>query len=332
MSVPQYGPGSGNNTASGSWATVAGGLQNTTNTAAGATIAGGQNNTVGTTLHASGNYSTIGGGLQNTASDVGGTVSGGQNNKASRPGATIGGGGQNTASGEFATIGGGYGNTASGSDATVPGGINNVAAGDYSFAAGSYACTQTSGRVGGRREAAVGAFVWADSSVFLPFYSLGNNEFAARATGGVRFVTATDSSGNPTAGVQVSSGGGSWGSISDRNLKENFEDVNGNEVLEKLDRMPLRTWNYKTQHAKIRHLGPMAQDFHSAFRLGEDDLHISTVDADGIAFASIQALYRIVKQQNKRLKQENKTLEKNIKEIHSRITRLEKKVKPTKTR
>jgi hypothetical protein len=40
----------------------------------------------------------------------------------------------------------------------------------------------------------------------------------------------------------------------------------------------------------LRHLGPMAQDFHVAFGLGEDDKHISTVDEEGVALSAIKAL------------------------------------------
>jgi peptidoglycan hydrolase CwlO-like protein len=35
----------------------------------------------------------------------------------------------------------------------------------------------------------------------------------------------------------------------------------------------------------------MAQDFQAAFHLGTDDKHIATVDADGVLFASVQALH-----------------------------------------
>jgi len=54
------------------------------------------------------------------------------------------------------------------------------------------------------------------------------------------------------------------------------------------------TWNYKTQDDSIRHIGPMAQDFRAAFGLGEDDKRITTIDADGVALAAIQALYKLV--------------------------------------
>ena len=45
-------------------------------------------------------------------------------------------------------------------------------------------------------------------------------------------------------------------------------------------------------------MGPMAQDFRAAFGLGEDDKHISTVDAVGVALAGVQALYRMVREKN----------------------------------
>ena len=37
-------------------------------------------------------------------------------------------------------------------------------------------------------------------------------------------------------------------------------------------------------------MGPMAQDSHAAFGLGDSDRRIVTVDADGVALAAIQGL------------------------------------------
>ena len=101
---------------------------------------------------------------------------------------------------KIATVGGGLGNVATGSYAVTPGGFANQAAGDYSFAAGR------SAKVGKEH---TGAFLFADASPFA-FPSLASNEFAVRATGGVRFVTAVDASGNLTSGVRLSPGSGAW--------------------------------------------------------------------------------------------------------------------------
>jgi len=90
--------------------------------------------------------------------------------------------------------------------------------------------------------------------------------------------------------VQVAGGGNAWSAISDRNVKDNFKPVNCREVLEKVVALPVTTWNLKTQPAEIRHIGAMAQDFKAAFDVGEDDRHISTSDADGVALAAIKGL------------------------------------------
>src|SRR5579863_285094 len=56
--------------------------------------------------------------------------------------------------------------------------------------------------------------------------------------------------------------------VSDRNVKRDFEPVDGRGVLESLARVPMSTWSYRSEDRSVRHLGPMAQDFHEAFGLG----------------------------------------------------------------
>jgi hypothetical protein len=87
-----------------------------------------------------------------------------------------------------------------------------------------------------------------------------------------------------------------------------FRDVDGDEVLAKIARMPIREWNYKAQDAAIRHMGPTAQDFHAAFRLGEDPLAISTIDADGVALSAIQALEVRTRTQHERMLEDTQSL------------------------
>ena len=54
--------------------------------------------------------------------------------------------------------------------------------------------------------------------------------------------------------------------------------------------LPITSWSFKGDDAAARHMGPMAQDFFQAFGLGVDELHISTLDANGVALAAIQGL------------------------------------------
>jgi hypothetical protein len=71
-------------------------------------------------------------------------------------------------------------------------------------------------------------------------------------------------------------------------------------VLAKLAALPITTWAY-TNAPSVRHLGPVAQDFAAAFGLGDNDKHIATVDADGVALAAIQGLNEIVRGQRREL-------------------------------
>src|SRR5205085_1503568 len=90
-------------------------------------------------------------------------------------------------------------------------------------------------------------------------------------------------------------------SLSDRNKKANFAAVNAREVLGRVVSLPIETWNYLSQGPATRHIGPMAQDFHTAFGVGEDDTHINMVDANGVALAAIQGLYQLVQEQEMQL-------------------------------
>jgi hypothetical protein len=312
-------------TVSGGWAnwagagdaTVSGGSGNVA-TGDGATIGGGIGNT------GSGVYSTVGGGIVNTASHMG-SIGGGESNTASGNYSTVGGGYVNTASGNsWSTVGGGYTNTASGDSSTVPGGFENIAAGENSFAAGSRA-----------RANIEGMFVWNDSiagGFFNPIFpsSTESNftpharQFLARATGGVVFVTGVNgATGDSTAGVQVTGGGGSWSSLSDRNAKDNFAPVDSIQVLDAVASLSITTWNYRSQQDSIRHIGPMAQDFHAAFGVGEDEKFITTIDADGVALAAIQGLHQIVQEKDCEIQELREEKDREIAELRERLAKLE---------
>jgi hypothetical protein len=287
--------GGSNNLASAEEATVAGGLNNTANDRF-ATVGGGATNLAssffstvsgGSGNTASFNFASVGGGTYNQSTNEAAVVPGGNHNLAQGPYSAILGGINNTANGLGAAVGGGAGNIAGGIYSMIPGGFANQAAGDFSFAAGRDARVNA---------AHPGSFLFADSNDF-PFPSTAPNEFAVRASGGVRLVTAIDSIGNPLAGVRLSPGSGAWDSLSDSQSKAGIRPVDGNQVLERLMSLQVSTWNYRGQAASIRHIGPMAQDFYSAFQVGDDNHYISTVDEEGVALAAIQQVYRLVQQE-----------------------------------
>ena len=110
---------------------------------------------------------------------------------------------------------------------------------------------------------------------------------------------------------------GTFVSSSDRNAKENFKAVNTREVLDKVMAMPVSRWNYKGD-ARSEHIGPMAQDFYSAFKVGPDDTHITTIDEGGIALAAIQGL-------NEKLEEKDAEIER-LKAQASEVTELKKRL------
>ena len=292
------------NVASYPGTTVAGGVSNTASNPY-STVSGGEFNT------ASHGYGVVGGGHENTASGFASVVCGGQLNQSNDGYSFVGGGANNVASNYASTVGGGRINVASGLHSTVPGGMSNTSAGDYAFAAGYRAKAST-----------IGSFVWADSSD-LDFASSSSNEFAARATGGVRFVTAVDGNGVPTWTCGVSGGaGGSWGCTSDRDAKTDLVPLDGAATLERLAALPVYQWVAKDDPRRTPHAGPTAQDFMAAFGLGDNDRMIGFVDAQGVAFAAIQGLDAKLEKREMALRAETKSAQEEIDALKREVAEL----------
>ncbi|HMO51793.1 MAG TPA: tail fiber domain-containing protein [Kiritimatiellia bacterium] len=124
--------------------------------------------------------------------------------------------------------------------------------------------------------------------------SVGGQELWDIASGGTNNVLNFFSRPNPGNRMTLDTNGnlfitGTLNPPSDENLKQDFAPVEGREILDKLVAMPVQSWVYRHDPA-ARHIGPTAQDFQAAFGIGASDTSISTVDADGIALAAIQAL------------------------------------------
>lgn len=86
---------------------------------------------------------------------------------------------------------------------------------------------------------------------------------------------------------------------SDINRKHSIESIQYNDILHKVSELDVYQWKYNGED-KL-HIGPMAQDFYKAFKLNDDDTSIATVDIDGVALASIKALYEMIQIQQKQI-------------------------------
>lgn len=150
------------------------------------------------------------------------------------------------------------------------------------------------------------------------------NTFTVRASKGVFLY----SSGDLHSGVSLAPGAGAWATLSDRSKKENFKSLDAEDVLQQICSLPVTRWNYKTQSKDVLHIGPMAQDFYKAFRLGGigNDTTITTSDMDGITLLGIQALEKRSQAQTlvlKALKEENEQLKARLDAIEKALVKTE---------
>lgn len=122
------------------------------------------------------------------------------------------------------------------------------------------------------------------------------------------------------------------------NSKTGFREIDTAKILDKVVDLPITEWSYRKSE-DIRHIGPMAEDFASAFGLGGDEHGIAPLDVNGISLASIQALYeklQVYEQQLHQQQQEIEQLRQNqllylnrAHEFQARLSRLE--IKQVKT-
>ena len=116
--------------------------------------------------------------------------------------------------------------------------------------------------------------------------------------------------------------GGALFENSDRNSKQDIVAVDHLSVLDRIVALPISEWSYKDAPNQ-RHIGPMAQDFHTAFGLGADDKHISARDMAGVSLAAIQALDAELKTRDAEVERLNAELDAQRAQTEALLSRLE---------
>jgi len=249
----------------------------------------------------------------------------GQENNIESDYSTIAGGQDNSAgsglTGTHAFVGGGQHNVATGGFSAIPGGKDNIASGVYAFAAGCQAqAIHTGSVVIAANRNNNSPTNWVQSSQGGQMVLLAENGLYITNEFG-QAESHPDWLINTSTGAHLSSGG-SWVNASDRAGKENMTPADSQGFLEKLAAIPITVWNYKADTAKTKHIGPMAQDFYAAFQVGQDDTHISTIDADGIALTCIQGLYELLQAKDTQLK----SLQQQNAQLLDRMEAVEKQI------
>jgi hypothetical protein len=108
---------------------------------------------------------------------------------------------------------------------------------------------------------------------------------------------------------------GIWTDNSSRALKTDFAAVDTDALLGKVLELPISEWSYIVNRGP-RHVGPVAEDFHASFGLGESDAHIASLDSVGVALAAIQGL-------NAKLESENATLRADLAALQAAVAELQ---------
>jgi hypothetical protein len=298
--------GGDTNTLTGNRSAICGG---DTNTLSGdrSAICGGDNHVLG------GDRSIIGGGGSNVITAAGyAAIAGGQANDIGSGHTFIGGGQTNTTNagathsvicggltnavaglGNYGVIAGGQANTLNSGWSAIPGGRGNSVSGNYSVSCGYLASD------GGF----AGCFSFADSQGVAVTAALADSVNIGAAGG-----TYIYSDAPRAVGTQLLPGANAWAIISDRDMKENIEEVDYEAILQKVDEnIHVYTYQFKDHDPSITTLnvGTMAQEFATIVDTGKSDKLIDTGDLAGVTLATVIAL------------------RKRQKEILERLTRIE---------
>lgn len=148
----------------------------------------------------------------------------------------------------------------------------------------------------GLRHGFVGDASNGDQDIFLSsdlgglrFNTVGDTRVWISPTGAVGIGTQ-----NPKADLSIQGDVHYSGILYSESNSENMitgDDVDVDSTLEKLLGLPLMTWRTDSESTNTIHMGTSAEDFYSAFGLGLEEMGISILDAQGVTFAAIQALY-----------------------------------------
>jgi hypothetical protein len=159
-------------------------------------------------------------------------------------------------------------------------------------------------------------FIFTDNSLAKSwaFASLANNDFTINQQQSANIELRLTELGNLTIEGTLTQG-------SSREIKTGIESVDTSEILARVLDLPIAEWSYKGDSA-VRHMGPMAEDFSSAFGLGSTPKGIAPGDTSGIALAAIQGLHQELVQRDATIAE----LARQNEALLARLTALEEKV------
>ena len=306
--------GGSNNVSNGTNDVICAGTSNTiASTCPHCFIGGGNGNTISTTgadcviiggntnlLTGTGSFSTICGGLTNSSRSSWSFIGGGDTinigpNADGHYSACLGGLTNNTDN-QHSCIFGGTTNTILTTGGTffrnvICGGQSNNINGNHTFISGqSITCnniTQQCVLLGQNvtNNGFLQNFIWSDGSTYS---ATSSKLWTVVASNGTTMYTNT----GLTTGVVLSPAATSWAAVSDRSVKENFVELDYDEILDLIiDKLPVYSYHFIETDDSVRSVGPMMEDWYELFPSDKVDKGIiETYDLDGIKLAALKSL------------------------------------------
>jgi len=220
-------------------------------------------------------------------------------------------------------------------------GDRNTASGEFAFHSNTTGCRNTASgyfalysNTTGHENTASGYVALWNNTTGSCNTAVGNganvsagNLFNATAIGHGANVNASNKIRLGNSEITVIEGQVAYTFTSDKNDKENFRPVDGDEVLSKIRGLELTSWNYIGQDPQqFRHYGPVAQEFFAAF--GQDDVGtigkpttINSGDMAGILMIAVQTLEKRTAKVEA-IKAQNEDLRAQIAELHHLVDQL----------
>ena len=125
-----------------------------------------------------------------------------------------------------------------------------------------------------------------------------------------------DSSGNLSISGTLSQG-------SSRSYKTNILPIDVDNIVAKLANLPMATWSYLND-TEVQHIGPMAEDFYSAFQFGIDEKHIAPGDMAAVALITAQKLNKDTRVLNEKSEQKDREIRELKLQLAGLIDRIKK--------
>ncbi len=321
--------------------------------AAGSAIVGGVFNVINTNSPIDGIYSFIGAGRGNRIiNSTASVITGGLYNyiNSNNDANFVGGGIYDTVNARYsALVGGAQNSIRGGSYNFIGGGRGNKIIAPVAGSAilgGTENIVQAGGSVilGGDNNRATGLYNLVFGTQVIPTVSEANRVyFFAPNFPGFLVLNRLDGDFPIHVGTTTTNGngahltaGGVWTNGSSITFKERFDTLNPQIVLNKIRGLTVSAWYYKGTNE--RHIGPIAEEFHSLFKVGildhpENNKYLSSLDVAGVSLIGVKALDSNMQELQKKLTQlenENNQLRKEIQQLKQEIEYLKRSVSVAK--